>query len=628
MKRDGLNFFTSSFFVVLSFLACFFIPCVAHAQYFLANPRYNYFSNAYNLTGQLQLTYEGRRTSDSGGSFSEQRFTHTYTLGLNGFVIDRRLIEFDLNGLFSQEIDSPGGTINSRGIFTTVTFLSEKAKIGILKYFPHPIQLRFSDDKTDGVRVRDYGVSLAYKPTDKPIFGGVSSQTDPPKKRPGLGQGGGPSGSDVFVPFPTFYLDYDRYRYSFHGEGTNSDHLDLRAATFGPAGLYTAEYNSYSNGGSGYGGYKTLDLRADIRKADQQKGTRLRVYNRLYYIDYGGSSTLDLSDLTRWSKQLGVNPLDLLTLFGTGDYTKSDGGQSYNLTASGIYGKALTPSLRNTVTASLGFGRSVTGPVYAVFAEDDPAYTLSRTFTVTNRFFGGATELGANYGAGLGLTANTYFINLAADYVYSSLALDEGRKDTHWVDLTLTGRLAGALTFSSRNSCHISRWSDSMTLKEKGCNLRADIYWNVSRFFINFGATELYLSQKGEVVLEGNGISPNPLDGVDGTGNGVAGPTLSDLSTGGIVTGVPVMRVTSVYANVSAPLARTVSSTLLSTYTKDSLGETVIDIHPMINWYFRQVFLTAEYEMIRTSGGSFPATVHRVFLRLTRSFSSLLRPFF
>jgi hypothetical protein len=222
-----------------------------------------------------------------------------------------------------------------------------------------------------------------------------------------------------------------------------------------------------------------------------------------------------------------------------------------------------------------------------------------------------------------------------ADYDFSSIALDEGRTNSHNINLGIMGRLARNLTFSSRSSYHITDVGGTQPAHGKGYDLRGDLYWNIARFSINVGASDIAMRQSSGPSTSSSVAALRQRYGLSGPVNGMAGDAGSSLwssAAGGMTAtqdaGLPVdLRATSFYSNVSAPLALRMFFTLSSSYTTDSAGESIIDIHTILNWYFRQVTVMAEYEMYKVSGGLSPVRENRIFVRLTRRFEKLIRPF-
>ncbi|SPP99713.1 hypothetical protein NBG4_110016 [Candidatus Sulfobium mesophilum] len=591
-----------------------------------------YFTNAFLLTGEIDLVYDKRWSSVPESD--QQIFTHTYRLGLEGFVIDRRLISFDLAGSFSQDIYSPGETITSRGFLADFSFLNERPRKGFLTNLPQPIDLRYSNFVTGDQKTQSYGVSLTYRPTENPLFSWLiirretekflkelrrqqeaatkkkkeeeeeeSEEPAEEKKTPEVKQEEqqlppkpetGP-----FLEYPTLLLDYDKYKDEFSNNSTDTDRFDVRAISSNKNVDLQAEYLYYKLGGSVTNKYQDLELKADLHFYDDKTTERLDVLNRVILKDENGVESLSLRNLTTWQKYVGERKKDLLSFWGNGDYFKSDISENHDVGVTGAYSKVFSPRLRDDVKVHYDQGRTDAGPVYDANVDNSISYILSKIFTVTNLLSVGQTELGASYEAGLGLTVTTKPVIAVMNYFYSSSALDEGRQNSHRLDLTVTGRLARNLSFQSRNYFRISDVKGTEPFKVRGFDLRTDFYWNISRYLINFGVSETTLHET--------------------TGQ----------TAGAEIAGVPQstsFRSTSLYSNISTYLWRNMFMTLATSYTTSSEGETTLDIHPILNWHVRQTTLSAEYEMIRRSGTT-SVTDQRVLIRLTRVFEKLVKRF-
>ncbi|MBI5675414.1 MAG: hypothetical protein HZC48_06255 [Nitrospirae bacterium] len=580
----------------------------------------------------MDLIYEKRWTSDSEDE--RQKFKHAYRLGLNGFIIDKRLISFDLGGSFSQEINSPGETIDSHSFSANIKLLSEKPRKGFLRHFPQPINLRYSNFATLDSSAHSYGVSLIYGPTENPLFSRKIAQIERERrlkkimkqaaqrkqeseeeseeeeeteengnKNGNNGNKGEPPAVEKEKPFdinrfPTFLLDYDKYTYESHNNNTNTDRFDLRAQSTGRNLGLRAEYSyyNYDTGAQSANNFQDIALSSEFHAYDDKAATRLDILNSALLSDNDDLRSMDFRNRINWQQKLGKERRDLITLRGNGNYFISDDDENYEVGGSGSYWKFFSTKLKDDISIDISQGHTDKGAIYNIAAANSLTYVLSKRFTTTNSLSVGQTELGSNIAAGLGLLANIrpVPVSMSAHYYFSSFALDEGRTDYHRLQLIISGRLAKRVNFSSRNSYHISDVGGSEPFRERGYDLRADLYWNISKFSINAGASDTSTERTGD-----------------------SGADIPDTGA---------LRTTSLYSNISVYLSRRMFLTLSSSYTTDSTGKSITDINPVLSWHARQVTLTAEYEMINTSDPS-PGTDHRVIVRLTRTFERQLRPF-
>jgi len=584
-------------------------------------------SSRYRLRGEIQLTYDKRWSTDSDERDFE-RFTHTYNLGISGFIIDKRLITFELDGSFSQELNKPGNDIISRGVTARVRFFNEKVLRGFFRKFPQPIELRFSNYRSSGTSLLSYGISLTYRPSEKPLYHARivqqqqeinqrrkqqigSNENRKQKEQKNLdeeedeteqGQGIqapervqirekkelGVAGPVLYIPFPTFYLDYDKYRYKTFGQDLNTDRLDIRAESLSPRADFTAEYSYYRLSGSSKGTYQDLDLRANFRSYDDLLARRLDIYNRIFLRDYNDVKSIMLSNTTLWSRWLGKDRKDLLSFTGNAQVFKDEEFLNYNIGGTGTYNKYFSESLRDTISSSLNYGRNNDETLYSINASNVIYYNASRNFLITNNLSTGYSDLGANFRGGIGLTFRTV-VDIMTSYDFSSSATDEGRADSHYMTFGLSGRISRNLNFNSRNSYSITTVRGEEPYRQKSLEIRGDIYWRIWRLYVNLGAIHLLVKKENADSTE--------------TGS------------------------TSLYSNISTYLSRRASLNLSTTYTKIKNGESLFSIHPILSWSFRLVSITAEYEMLRHKDNDKSYTDHRVFMRLIRTFSRNIRGF-
>ena len=612
-----------------------FILLFSSSGFALDERMYLYLRNRYNLSGEIQLSYERSWSDDSE---TQQRFTHSYSLGLQGFVIDSRLVSFNIRGNFLQEIDDPGHTYNLQGLALNIDLFNERIKRGFIKNLPQPIHLRFSHSKGLDSETWNYGISLTYKPVERPIFYGKikeliqqeqqrqqqrQQQKQKQQKKKTLDEeeedentvsekqegntGQGQKGSQLnqgerrnvmnvhemirnALPFPTFYLDYDRYNYKFNGSKTDTDRLDLRAESLSPKLDIKAEYTlnrlSY---GDNKGTYQDLTVDSLYRYYNEESATRADIYNRALFRDYSNYESFMFDHLTNWSRNIGKDRRDLLNLSGSARYSYLETEQSYDLKASGSYFHYLSTRARDTISAAAGYGYNGSDDVYSIFLSNTLSYDISKMFGISNSLSIGQTELGTSYGAGAGLNINT-FINIGTYYDFSSSVLNEGRKDTHRFRLDFSGVLRRNMTFSSRNTYFIINQSGSEPYRQRGYELRGDFYWSFPRFNINIGASQILTRTENKEETE---------------------------------TGI-----TSIYSTISSYLSRRLYLSLMSSFSKYKDGVSLLSIHPILNWQIRMVTLTAEYELLKTHGNDKNSTEHRILLRLTRRFERAIRPFF
>lgn len=119
-----------SFFLTLIIFSIILLPHDTNAQYRILR------QDVYTLHGDVTLIYE--RKWSSGDREATDTFTHSYNLGLSGFVVDPRLVTFEINPTFRQEINKPGDTFNFYGLNFRTNILNKPARRGFLKISPSP----------------------------------------------------------------------------------------------------------------------------------------------------------------------------------------------------------------------------------------------------------------------------------------------------------------------------------------------------------------------------------------------------------------------------------------------------------------------------------------------------------
>lgn len=594
-KRVSLCLFLLTLFWIIYF------PSESNAQYRILSP------NAYMLHGDVTLIYE-RNWSSEGES--RDSFTHSYNLGLSGFVIDRRLMTFDINPTFRQEINSPGDTLNSYGLNVRVNVLNKPARRGFFRNFPQPIQLRFSYFKTTDIKTLNYGLSLAFDIFEaKRIHRDLRAQQEETLKKEQEGQEEGQDqekgqqeqqrqqgqqqqgrkralpvrGSSKWIPLPVFYLDYDRYSYSAGEFNATTDHINLRALDNNIKREYRFEYDFYRYGGTGGFITQYLDLEANYRFFWKDI-ERVEVLNRLLLTDYSDRTTFNLSNRTSWFKRLGPDSRDNLTVTGGGNYIQSDSGSNYNIGGSVIYSKFFSERFRNMVSGSVGYGKSDTENIYTISASNGLEYSISRFLTFYKRVTLTQTELGTNFLGNVGLSVRSFII-VSPSYEYSTTAEIAGRETYHKFNFDFSGRLLRRIGFTSQNYYKITNFSGLEPYNEETISLRGDIYLNLWRLNINIGA---------------NSIRVKKTDG-------------EQVDIG----------LTTIYSNISSFLSRRMFLTMSSYYQIEKDGKKLLSIKPVLTWSYRLITLNAEYELRKSND----LTDHRILIRLTRNFSRPIRRF-
>jgi hypothetical protein len=594
VKKSGILFWTVFLF------SSFYRIALSDASSVYGGADYQSFADRYRLYGLIGISYERNWTTGSdslGNNNSWDRFTHTYDFGLDGFAVDKRLLTFTVRGLFSQEFNNPGNDITSYGFSTSISLLNQRIKTGTLKYFPQPIQLRFSYFKSRDFDFLSYGVSLEYSLPEKPSA--VPLQVPQPEQDQGQGLEQGQGQEKITpprvltasskIPLPTFFLDYDRYDFTNSGQKTNTDSLSLRAIAKSLHAEYTGEYtlNRYDSVVTTTN--QTINLEANYFYSDPEvRHTNLTIYNRLYMTDFDTTKSLLFRNTTTWTKNLGPDFRDTLTIGGWGDFFTSQGITTYDLGASGMYSKIFSERFANSTNSTFTFGKGPENTLHSEALANTFTYRLSRIFTFTNYLLAGFNQSGGNYAFSAGISTNTA-VAVFSGYTFSSVVDPSGRTSQHSVNFDLNGSPFGNVFLASQNSYTITDISGDYPAKEKRLSLKGDAYWGINRFAFNLGAYHIRIKQ------------------TDGQQADVGSDT--------------------VFGNIATYLAKRMYFNLSTSYSRNTDGANIFQVHPLLGWYMRKLSMTAEYEMRKTSGNGRDETDHRIFFRATRYFSELLRQF-
>lgn len=593
------------------------------------NAAIRYLPKRYTFRGEIGLTYEKKWTEQRDTDSDSERFTHKYGLGLSGFVIDPRLMTFDIDTAFSQEKYRPGDDSDSYGFDTSLSMLNKPARRGFFSHFPRPIELTFSTYETGNSRSSSYGISLGYDLFEKVRIHRQFQQqqqqqqfrrqqqimqqnreNNNSQQSQGSGQGqiNTKMKKKIFpLLLPIMYADYNNYSYSSVDSSrsieVDSEFLDIRLVDRNYKTDFQSEYIYKKTEGVTKSESHYLITEANYRNYLKEKKERIESFNRLDLRDIDTRKALELSSRNTWSKSLGKNLKDKLAISGGGSYFNSNDlatPENYKLVARSEYTKNFI-KMWNRSSADLNYGDSGVDEIYFARFSNETNYDLSKRHSLNGRLSVGRNELGELYGAGAGIWVQT-FIRIMPRYDFTRVAASEGKTTNNDFSLDLDGRIAKNLTFNSRNFYIIREVSGSAPFKEKALNLRADFFWTLSFMNINLGATRVETKKnERDARISGSGL------GVVSTGEEV------DLE------------VTSIYANLSTPLSRSAFLNFRASYTEDREKET-FEINPIITWHRRRISLTAEYEFRKISGET-DRTDHRIYMRLTRSFAGRLRKF-
>lgn len=608
-------------FWLLLFLICPLLYSRA-AEAYQPSVYYRSYSKYYLLSGDVGFAYD-RRWTDS--SEATDRFHHFYRLGLSGFVVDPRLMTFDLSSNFTQEVPNAGDTLNWYGVSGSFSFLNEQVRRGMLRHFPQPIQLRFAYSKSGEFDSLSYGISLRYKRPEHLRFfsdGKIVSMVTPLPRAyidPNLNLNNANLNNNMNnnmnnnnnnnddanllnannellrqraprkfeITFPAFYFDYDRTTSTYAGRTYTSDYLSLRSEAYGANSQYKVEYLYQSTSGDAAFTYHRFTADADFKYDNKLKHQRFESYNRFLLLYSDNNDYLSYSTRNTWQKRLGASLRDSVYAAAVANIYSADSSLDHSVGFSGGYYKHFSERFNNAISFDLNVSNSGGKTIHSESISNTFNYQLLRTLLLTNTVTLGLTEAGADYAFSIGLSSRTRFPVTAA-YSLQSSALSDGRRKEHLFSLDISGVLYRDIRFSTRNSYRFSDVEGDTSYNQKVLSLNADLFWRVSRFDISLGATH-------STVRTSNGV--NAKSGY-----------------------------TSIRATASTYLRKRLYLTVSSSFTSTEGGDSVFNVSPTLSWYIREVAVLASYEFYRMSGDT-DSTDHRLYLRVSRHFERKLRPF-
>lgn len=532
------------------------------------------FAKRYSLRGDINLSYE-RRWYSEGESQSE--ITHSYMLGLSGYIYDPRLILFDLAGTFTQRIPSLYDSTTMKGIHLTTVFLSSpkiRAR-GVMKYIPKPITLRYSHYTSEDYTFTGYGFSLVYKRPERfRLFykGRVLYFLEPYTRRNGADLGGG-------IPFPTFYLDYDVYNYRTGSSSSESSMLNFRGELVDKNSLHRFSYEHYTqNANNASSKRDRISLDADYKFYNIETKRRFEIYNRAQYDTFNSESILNMSSMGVWAKPIGK--YDNIMFSGGINYSKSEEA-FYGANISSSYSKRFSQRLTDTFGASVSYGKGGGGSIHSERVLNTLDYDLSRILRLSNGVYLGVTENGAEYGGAISFSTKTR-ISTTAGYSIDVTNPEEGRRIQHRFSLNAGGPLWRRLSFSSYITYTMSNIpSADNPYSEDTLSTGVNFYYPFIKSSISFGGNYYETSKK------------------DGT--------------------VAKTKTTILNALYSRILSRRAMFNVSAIWIKEEPGEKRLELRPRLTWRYRKLFVNVEYDLIKI-GENGDTTSHRFFVSVTRTF--------
>jgi hypothetical protein len=553
------------------------------------------------------------------------RLGETLNLGFRSFVIDPKLISYNVSALLShQSGDGTGSsTLEGLGLNATLFRSLPKGLNGSSIYIPHPLWLRINRLVGTDTDYTAYGFSFMHSvPREKLLV--VTEVKEEEREKDADLYEEGPSrtvktAEKRTAPFPVTFFDYDHYDYKSGGAPSATDLYSLRSTLTGDVSNYQLLFQHENQTGIADFKRTRAELRPDYRFYDENTKRLLDIRNLLSYQTTDTARDAAVSSGLTWSRPIGKDSLSLTgQLSAAGSSGERETAKEYVASASGSYTKYISPRWTNGTSLSAGFTKSdrssgnapadPAGPSpSASSATNDPSLrhfeslsdtlsvVLSRIFNGSAGAFLGESGAGPSYGANLFLRMNTR-INASLGYSFAStssqattdstLQTSSRRTSGHRLSLNAGGPLLSNLRFLTVANYSLTDVSDAEDpRKEKTLFTSAALYWSFPKTSVTFGG--MYTSTQRE-------------------------------ENGGTTSGAS----TSFIATVQRYLTRRMFFNLYSAWMRDNTGRTRLDIQPQLTWTRGSTSIDLKYGYGRTAGADMTTTSdHRIFAGLVRSFS-------
>ncbi len=556
---------------------------------------------SFTIYGSLELSYERCWSGMSQPAATE--FTTSLDLGVRGFVVDPRLMNFDVSGLIERDSrENMGKSYTLTGTRIDVMLLKQ-LPWRLMRYrmfIPHPIMLRYNRlDNTSSYS--NYGITLTYW---EPSATGRARRN------------GDDEGS---FRLPTTFFDYDHYDYRDDAGFKSSSNLySLRSSLVGDVYNYNFLAERWDQKGSTVSSRDTVELRPDYRFFDRSTGRTWDIFNLLRYERIDDSRNFEGSSQTLYRRPMGDSGKDLLLVTGNLVYLRSsaDGSatSTYNASVMAQYDKRLSASLLIGPYASIGYimqnGQDTDQQNTAHFERVGSSITadLSRIFRNASDVSIGNGQNGLEYGVSTTFSTKTR-ISASAGYALSSTSTLNGRSSSQQFVLSASGPIRGNLSFDARayytmqdTSGKGDTGSTSSFLEGPcdGINCAQYVPQYASSQDSLTGAANLYWSFGANSVSAGGAWSQT---------------TSRNSSTESITT-------STLQASFSRPLSRNAFFNVFSFWTTDSKNNDTFQVFPRLVWRKGRTLVNVDYDYRRTSSnGEEPVVEQRVFIRLVRYFS-------
>ncbi|MFA5353251.1 MAG: hypothetical protein WC291_03400 [Thermodesulfovibrionales bacterium] len=563
MPRHKRRYSLLSYLCLVPFLILL-LACFAPAAHAASYWRSDISAKRYILYGTVDLTYEREWGNDRPEA--TQIFTQDYELGVRGFVVDPRLVSFDVAGMFNQSTVTDRSSLTLKGFRANATFLQQLPQAGgkVLKYLPHPIQLRLTD-YTGSYSYKNYGVSLWYTFPDEFLFY---------KKKD--------VGSNKNFHVPRLYFDYDKYTYENRGARVSTDFYSLRAAMNGEHYDYRFLYELEKGSGDIQIKRQSIEFLPVYRFFDEKTRRSLDIFNSLRFDKINDTKYTNILVLPRLYMPMGKDTAQLVGNFNYSSISASkDSTESYGTSVAASYGKVFSPRLTNTVTAAAGFGKS--DKDYTSFARlnDTALADISRTLAVSGSVALGQSDKGTEYGAE-GYIYTKTLVRTMAGYSFTSLPQDDSREVAHRFYLTATGPLLKTASFDVTAQYIVRDVSDTISpFRDDLLYTSANLYWYFWKTSFTMGGSYSYTLSRTDHR------SSNSF--------------------------------TSLYANASRYLTPRTYLNLYTTWQQDNNDVKRFEFRPGLIWRRGLTYLDLEYDYRWTSSSDEPSEDHRLVVHFVRN---------
>jgi hypothetical protein len=531
-------------------------------------------SKRYTLSGDVTLRYEnieGAKADDSLNIYS-----YSANLGIDGYVLDPRVLTFDARGFFSQEYQDPGDTLDFNGFFSKVRLLNERPRRGLLRYSPQPIELRYAYNDSEGSEYQSYGISLGYQLARKKHVARNNNYNN-------YNYNNNERVNEPFITLPNVYFDYDRVEFTTALNETQSDLISLRGEAWSKHGSYAADYVSREYSGRLNTKEEFVDAQADFHYVNGASRSFLDIYNRFKWWDALTEEYSLVNNRTIWKKYLGKGGRDYLYIKGGGSYLTSDSRDEFDVNAGSSYGKHFSELAMNTVSVDGQYGQIDDEEMRSAQIFNILSLPIPGRLLFENRILAGMNESGPIYGFRVGVSTRTR-ISLSPFYDFRHSESSFDKRTDHRYSLGISGVLFRNVRFRSNNYYLLSAVNNEMeSFTERTLYLQGNLFWRINRYNVTVGMNKTEVEQ-------------------------VNGTTIKRYAT-------------SARAGIDTYLSRNMRLSVFAYYQETSDSPSITMIEPILNWALRKLVITAQYRVRFIDSEE---NDHRIYIRASRYFNTVL----